>query len=441
MRNRFLVGAIAGVAAASGLLVLAPGAMASGPQALTEVVHRWRDISPQPGSKASAEPLSSVFCFASGKCLAVGNRGNAIISRFWTGTHWSGRYSGHPNEMVAASCATASSCMAVGQIEVGHELLAAAEHWDGTSWSMQQIVLPVSATYAFMDGVSCPAANSCIAIGGYLAGKQPFIPIAERWNGKRWAMQIIPGPPRKTFASFAALSCPAVRSCVAVGMYQRGAFGETWNGARWKAQLIPQPSQATAEPDAVSCTSATSCLTVGGDNEGAAFAAHWNGRKWSKVASPGPSPGEGNGLSGVSTLTPTEAWAVGSSGTLEGWRTMVLRWNGKAWKPVASPDPGSSFNILDGVSAVSASDAWAVGNYSSNKGNTQITLILRWNGKAWIRVPSPSPNPNSSGINNLAGVSAVSPGHAFAAGSSNDAFTGVNLALIVGWNGKRWARP
>src|SRR5579863_2786794 len=268
MRNRFLAGVIAGVAAAGGLLALAPGAMASGPQAAATAVHRWHDISPTAGSRASAEPLSSVSCFASGKCLAIGTRGNATISRFWTGTRWSSRYKGIHNETVAASCATASSCMAVGQVEVGKELLAMAQHWDGTSWSMQQIVLPSDATFAFLDGVSCPAANSCIAVGGYLAGKQPFIPIAEFWNGSRWSMQVIAGPPGKTFATFAALSCPSVRSCVAVGMYQRGAFGETWNGVSWKAQLIPQPGQATAEPDAVSCTSATSCLTVGGSNDG-----------------------------------------------------------------------------------------------------------------------------------------------------------------------------
>jgi hypothetical protein len=375
MRNRFLVGAIAGVAAASGLLVLAPGAMASGPQALTEVVHRWRDISPQPGSKASAEPLSSVFCFASGKCLAVGNRGNAIISRFWTGTHWSGRYSGHPNEMVAASCATASSCMAVGQIEVGHELLAAAEHWDGTSWSMQQIVLPVSATYAFMDGVSCPAANSCIAIGGYLAGKQPFIPIAERWNGKRWAMQIIPGPPRKTFASFAALSCPAVRSCVAVGMYQRGAFGETWNGARWKAQLIPQPSQATAEPDAVSCTSATSCLTVGGDNEGAAFAAHWNGRKWGEVPPITPKAGSlDTELRGVSCASATDCEAVGHTADAAG--ILAELWNGKKWfvQRTAAFNGGG----LGGVSCLTPVNCIAVGSRAGNDTTPSLLLALRY---------------------------------------------------------------
>ena len=333
--------------------------MASGPQTATKVIHRWHDISPPPGSKASLEPLSSVFCFPSGVCLAVGNRGNANISRFWTGTQWSARYSRLPHEAVAASCATASSCMAVGQVSVGQNPPAGAEHWNGTSWSTQQIVNPAGATFGFMDGVSCPAANSCIAVGVYLAGKQPLIPIAERWNGKRWAMLVIPGPPRKTFENFAALSCPSVRSCVAVGMYQRGAFGETWNGVRWKAQLIPQPGQATAEPLAVSCTSATSCLTVGQDNEGAAFAAHWNGRKWGEVPPITPKAGSlDTSLRDVSCASATDCEAVGNTADAVG--VLAELWNGKKWfvQRTGSAEGGG----LGGVSCLTSVSCVAVGS-------------------------------------------------------------------------------
>jgi hypothetical protein len=367
MRNRFLAGAIASVAAAGGLLVVAPGAMASGPQGATKVVHRWHDISAPPGSKASAFPLSSVFCFTSGECLAVGNRGNADISRFWTGTRWLGKYTRLPDQAASASCATASSCMAVGQVDVGHELTAAAEHWNGTSWSVEQVVLPTNATFAFMDAVSCPAANFCIALGGYLAGKQPFIPIAEQWNGKGWAMQNIPGPPRKTFATFSALSCPSVRSCVAVGSYQRGAFGESWNGVSWTARLIPQPGQATAEPNAISCTSATSCLAVGDSNEGAAFAAHWNGKKWGEVPPITPKAGGlDTELRGVSCASATDCEAVGFFAGMPDNAVSGLaeRWNGKKW--FVQPTAGFSESALGGVSCLTPVNCIAVGSTESS---------------------------------------------------------------------------
>jgi hypothetical protein len=337
------------------------------------VVHRWHDISPRPGSGAS-DPLSSVFCFASGKCLAVGRRANKSISRFWTGTRWSAKFSRLPHLAVAASCATARSCMAIGVVSVNHVQLAAAEHWNGTSWKTQKLVFPASATFGFIAGVSCPAANLCIAVGGYLGSKQPFIPIAEFWNGKRWAMRALPGPPRKTFASFAALSCPSVRSCVAVGMYQRGSFGESWNGVRWKAQLIPPPPLATGEPIAVSCTSAAACLTVGQTNDGAAFAAHWNGKKWGEVPPITPKAGSlDTSLSDVSCASATDCEAVGHTADAVG--VLAELWNGKKW--FVQHTTGVNGGGLDGVSCLTPINCIAVGSSESSESLPSL-LALRY---------------------------------------------------------------
>src|SRR6185437_4504585 len=46
----------------------------------------------------------------------------------------------------------------------------------------------------------------------------------------------------------------------------------------------------------------------------------------------------------------------------------------------------STAGKLGGIAAVSGSDAWAVGVTS-----TGSTLIMRWNGRVWTRVSSPSP--------------------------------------------------
>jgi len=72
----------------------------------------------------------------------------------------------------------------------------------------------------------------------------------------------------------------------------------------------------------------------------------------------------------------TSAWAVGCTGG----NTLILRWNGTVWKRVPSPNPSPDHaQCLAGVSAASASDAWAVG-YTDGGGKT---LIVRWNGIAW----------------------------------------------------------
>ena len=71
------------------------------------------------------------------------------------------------------------------------------------------------------------------------------------------------------------------------------------------------------------------------------------------------------------------AWAVGYTYPIgAGVKTLTEHWNGTTWKRVPSPSPPRS--TLRGVAAISARSAWAVGYTGSGK-----TLILRWNGKAW----------------------------------------------------------
>jgi len=60
-------------------------------------------------------------------------------------------------------------------------------------------------------------------------------------------------------------------------------------------------------------------------------------------------------------------------------QTLVEHWNSKRWTLVASPNPPSAYlNILEGVSAISRTDIWAVG--STDWGST---IIIHWNGSSW----------------------------------------------------------
>jgi hypothetical protein len=131
-------------------------------------------------------------------------------------------------------------------------------------------------------------------------------------------------------------------------------------------------------------------------------------------------------LNGVAAVSARDAWAVGS--TLSG-KTLILRWNGKAWKRVPSPSahgPGAD-NFLYGVTATSATNAWAVG--FAYVGTTGKTLLLRWNGKTWKRVPSPAPADLS-----LYAVAATSARNAWAVGADEHG------ALILHWDGTVWKR-
>ena len=162
----------------------------------------------------------------------------------------------------------------------------------------------------------------------------------------------------------------------------------------------------------------------------------WNGTAWKRVPSPSPAPSKGLAdlLNGVAATSAGNAWAVGdiSCGCGPG-PSLILRWNGTTWKRVPSPPAGGA--ALRGVAATSARSAWAVGDTMT--GDTSFkTVILRWNGKAWKQVPSPAPGGSSS---SLSGVATTSATNAWAVGGTfNSTVSGSGKALILRWNGKTW---
>ena len=179
----------------------------------------------------------------------------------------------------------------------------------------------------------------------------------------------------------------------------------------------------------VSALSASSAWAVGSTGT-RTLILHWNGTAWAEVAS--PSPGNLGRLTAVTAFSPSDALAVGSYRTASGGnKTLIVHWNGTSWVQLASPSPEvTDGSFLLGVSGVSSSDAWAAGWYYGIGGESSNTLLLHWNGRNWARVPSP--NPAHLGFNALTSVSALSASDAWAAGST-DAGT-----LIVHWDGTSW---
>jgi hypothetical protein len=183
------------------------------------------------------------------------------------------------------------------------------------------------------------------------------------------------------------------------------------------ARVTPPGSAASStfsgDLRGVAVLSARSAWAVGSSGGGGTLILRWDGKVWKPVPSPGPA---GSILYGVAATSSRNAWAVGST---DSGRTLILRWNGKVWKQVPSP-AGS----LSGVAAVSAGDAWAVGG----------KLILHWTGTAWKRVPSPS----VKGSLYLTAVAATSGRNAWIVGEVASGFRGASL--ILRWNGRKWKR-
>jgi hypothetical protein len=142
---------------------------------------------------------------------------------------------------------------------------------------------------------------------------------------------------------------------------------------------------------------------------------------------------ESDELFGVSAASSGDVWAVGVALPPGGSaRTLVERWQGRAWRTVPSPNRPSAGSFLNAVVALSASDAWAVGLSRSPSGPAR-TLVLHWDGRRWAITASPNAGP---GDNSLVSVAAASARDVWAVGY-RDA-KGVYRSLVEHWDGDRW---
>ncbi|GAA2615210.1 hypothetical protein GCM10010411_57770 [Actinomadura fulvescens] len=115
-------------------------------------------------------------------------------------------------------------------------------------------------------------------------------------------------------------------------------------------------------------------------------------------------------------------WAVGAQGSMFNPTTMIVRWNGRAWVRQASP---VGFVPTD-VAAAGAKRAWIVGFSLRDR-----TVGLYWNGTRWSKVSYP-----------LVGmpfqVSASRDGTAYSLAGIDSSAGG--LSSVLRWNGKAWIK-
>lgn len=155
--------------------------------------------------------------------------------------------------------------------------------------------------------------------------------------------------------------------------------------AQYRNQRVPaggSPSCPVTAPMATTVTTAASSAAASG-HRSVPDPARLRPMKYSPNVA--PDTGARNSLLfGVSSLSASQAWAVGYYDTpaiIQ--QTLVLHWDGSRWTQVPSPNPGGQNNsALADVSARSSSDAWAVGNIDSAQ-VSELTLVLHWNGTSW----------------------------------------------------------
>ena len=289
--------------------------------------------------------------------------------------------------LYGVSCVSKTACIAVGGPDTAFSGGPIAERWNGRAWLRQ----PLPGVGYRLDGVTCPSRTDCVAVGGGAGA------LVELWNGKKWSVQRVPNPKgSQGSAELYAVSCPSTNNCFAVGSWL-GQYAfvypllERWNGSKWSIQPTAEPfgAQNSIELTSVSCTSPSACTAMGVGNyvPDLAVAERWNGHYWYVQTPPVPN---NTFLSAVSCPLLKFCVAVGdweASDESMTTKLMLDVWNGRGWSGLRIENGVTSGDELNGVSCISASACLAVGKQAE-----------QWNGRQWSAVPatfldwnSPSP--------------------------------------------------
>ena len=366
--------------------------------------------------------LQAVSCVSVTSCVGVGADGNGRGGQpmAFTGNpaYWNGNTSTWPASSAAAfelalpdrsryeaiSCATATSCTAVGYYRGGMDVITG----NPTTWTSanEHVILLGSAfgSAAHLTSVSCATATSCTAIG--TDGNNQVIVFTG--NPTTWTSA---SPTEATInsslggqANLTSVSCATASSCTAICTYINGISmtftgnpinwtGDTgsWSSSSAQAREITFGSAfgASGELTSVSCATATSCTAIGTDGNGLAVALTGNPATWtdSNAHEIALDSTYGNypNFASISCVSAVQCTAAGSDGNSE---PFILTGNPATWTQSNAREIslGSSYGsngYLYSVSCSSSTACDAVGLDANS-----LPFIVTGNPTSWSGDPS-----------------------------------------------------
>ena len=302
---------------------------------------KWSLIaSPNPVGATSSQ-LTGVSCPAATSCFAVGSwkwntteSAKTLVER-WNGKIWTILSSPNSTEgkistLAAVSCPSTTSCFAVGTLRnVTGPYKTLIEGWNGKSWTI--VAHPkLTGGHRHLNAVSCASTTSCFAVGTHSVtgggdlSCEPELDcfagtLVEQWNGSHWVVITSPNGKLALQSTLAGVSCTSASDCMAAGTASpEGLWGkmltERWNGKHWSTVAGANPAPILGSSlYGVSCTSSTNCFAAGsylqtGDRS-STLVDHYNGISWSIAYRPNIS----GTLAGVSCTSATSCVAVGGT--------------------------------------------------------------------------------------------------------------------------------
>jgi hypothetical protein len=256
-------------------------------------------------------------------------------------------------------------------------------HWDGHAWTASPVLDPPRlatsggvtwADWALPDAVAAISPDDVWLAGWFETSSGSLAPdgsFLEHWDGSAWS--VVSFPARKTIhlTSLDALSADDVW---AVGNTTNGPLALHWDGSTWTRSAFAGPrslltftSVSGSAPDDLWAVGERYIGTPGGIPENVPYTEHWNGTAWAAVpvTHGGSVAGPATGFNSVTTISPTDAWAVGQWWGPRGtqWESnsyLLAHWNGQQWTIQPEPQSASPFG-LTAVAARGPSDIWVTG--------------------------------------------------------------------------------
>lgn len=184
----------------------------------------WTMVPSPAAEVGESKWLTSVSCFSATSCTAVGSyspggavRQTLVLS--WDGTIWSQVPSPNVdplerNRLNSVSCASRSSCVAVGYYRVGSIDETVVLAWDGAAWTRS--TTPDVSGDDGLESVSCDSASSCVAVG-YTTVSSANETLVLTWDGTVWTRLASPNPNPTGVNDLLGVSCISMYRCTAVG--------------------------------------------------------------------------------------------------------------------------------------------------------------------------------------------------------------------------------
>jgi hypothetical protein len=329
--------------------------------------------------------LTGVAAASAGNAWAVGYTSAGGLESRTLMLHWNGRAwtrvtspavaDGAAGEISAVTVVSADDAWAVGSTGISPQRTLIL-HWNGTSW--REVTSPAP----FPGRLSAVTAS---ADDGWAVGSTDAAygePLILHWNGKAWSRVSAPADPAGAVLNGVIVTSPTTAWASGLGdaRIQISGVLARWNGKSW--QWASFPVEGTYHDlYALAAGPGGAAFAVGYDasTNAIALSMKWTGKAWRKTAVSTPKDA---GLDGVAFAPGGAAWAVGYAFGPTATHTLIARWTGSTWSPIASPSPGSS-DQLSAVAFSASGDGWAVGYSGSVTSTVQRTLIEHWNGKTW----------------------------------------------------------